>query len=116
MTRENFKILASGGILLDGATGTELIKQGMPAGVSPELWVYEHPEAIEAVHEAYFNSGSDIVYAPTFGGNRRKMAEFRCFCPFALCKALALRHRKQTKIPRNLLALRSQISKRADFC
>ena len=76
MTRENFKRLAAGGILLDGATGTELIKLGMPAGVSPELWVYEHPEAIESVHSAYFNSGSDIVYAPTFGGNRCKMAEF----------------------------------------
>ncbi|MBE6391475.1 MAG: 5-methyltetrahydrofolate--homocysteine methyltransferase [Lentisphaerae bacterium] len=76
MTRENFKLLASKGLLLDGATGTELIKLGMPSGVSPELWVYEHPEAINSVHDAYFNSGSDIVYAPTFGGNRCKMAEF----------------------------------------
>ena len=64
MTRENFKLLASKGLLLDGATGTELIKLGMPSGVSPELWVYEHPEAINAVHDAYFNSGSDIVCLP----------------------------------------------------
>ncbi|MBO5762291.1 MAG: homocysteine S-methyltransferase family protein, partial [Lentisphaeria bacterium] len=76
MTREEFKLLAQKGIILDGATGTELVKQGMPAGVSPELWVYEHPESIIAVHEKYFDSGSDIVYAPTFGGNRCKMAEF----------------------------------------
>ncbi|MBO5823074.1 MAG: homocysteine S-methyltransferase family protein, partial [Lentisphaeria bacterium] len=76
MTRAEFKSLAQRGILLDGATGTELIKRGMPAGVAPELWVYEHPEAIFEVHNAYRSSGSDIVYAPTFGGNRCKMAEF----------------------------------------
>lgn len=76
MTRVEFRELARRGILLDGATGTELIKRGMPAGVSPELWVYEHPQAIFEVHNAYLHSGSDIVYAPTFGGNRCKMAEF----------------------------------------
>ena len=63
-------------ILLDGATGTELVKLGMPAGVSPELWVLEHPEAIRRVHHAYREAGSFIVYAPTFGGNPVKLAEF----------------------------------------
>ena len=76
MNRNDFKQLASRGILLDGATGTELIKRGMTAGVSPELWIYENPQAIFEVHNAYRKSGSDIVYAPTFGGNRCKMAEF----------------------------------------
>ncbi len=76
MTRAEFKELARRGILLDGATGTELIKRGMPSGVAPELWVYEHPQAIFEVHNAYLHGGSDIVYAPTFGGNRCKMAEF----------------------------------------
>lgn len=76
MTKAEFKTLAANGIILDGATGTELIKRGMPAGVSPELWVYEHPEAIFEVHNAYRSAGSDIVYAPTFGGNRCKLAEF----------------------------------------
>ena len=76
MTRSEFKELARRGILLDGATGTELIKRGMPSGVAPELWVYEHPQAIFEVHNAYLHGGSNIVYAPTFGGNRCKMAEF----------------------------------------
>lgn len=62
--------------ILDGATGTELAKQGMPAGVCPELWVLEHPEAINAVQSAYKKSGSNIVYSPTFGGNRIKLAEY----------------------------------------
>ena len=77
MTREEFRKLCTGNFtVLDGATGTELIKRGMPAGVCPELWVYEHPESICDIHNAYIAAGSNIVYAPTFGGNRIKMAEF----------------------------------------
>lgn len=77
MTRSEFRHLAARKILLlDGATGTELVKRGLPAGVCPELWVAAHPEAICDIHRAYINAGSDIVYAPTFGGNRCKLAEF----------------------------------------
>lgn len=77
ISREQFRKLCDEKILiLDGATGTELIKQGMPAGVSPELWVSEHPEAITAVQQAYADAGSNIVYTPTFGGNEIKLAEF----------------------------------------
>lgn len=77
MNRDEFKRLAAERILiLDGATGTELVKRGMPAGVCPELWVYEHPESIRDIHRRYISAGSNIVYAPTFGGNRCKLAEF----------------------------------------
>ena len=77
MTRSEFAALCRSRLLrLDGATGTELAKQGMPAGVCPELWVSENPQAIIAVQTAYAAAGSDIVYAPTFGGNPRKLAEF----------------------------------------
>ncbi len=63
-------------VILDGATGTELIKRGMGQGVSPELWCIEHPEAVNSVQNAYVAAGSHIVYAPTFGANRVKLAEF----------------------------------------
>lgn len=63
-------------LILDGATGTELIKRGMPAGVCPEAWVAEHPEAICDIHNAYIAAGSNIVYAPTFGANSCKLAQF----------------------------------------
>ena len=33
-------------ILLDGATGSELYKRGMPAGAYTEQWVLGHPEAL----------------------------------------------------------------------
>ena len=76
MKKNEFARLAEKGLVLDGATGTELIKLGMPSGVAPELWVYEHPEAIISVHNAYVAAGSNIVYAPTFGGNSCKLEEF----------------------------------------
>ena len=77
MDRQEFRRLAEQKILLlDGATGTELAKRGMPTGVAPEAWVAEHPDAIAAIHREYFASGSDIVYAPTFGANPLKLAEF----------------------------------------
>jgi len=37
-------------IILDGATGTELQKTGMPSGVCPELWCLENPKIIKDVH------------------------------------------------------------------
>ncbi len=77
MNRDGFReFVKSKIIILDGATGTELVKRGMPAGVCPELWCLEHPEAFCDVHNRYISSGSNIVYAPTFGGNRCKLAEF----------------------------------------
>ena len=77
ISRSQFRKLCDEKVLiLDGATGTELIKQGMPSGVSPELWVAENPAAITAVQQAYADAGSNIVYTPTFGGNEIKLAEF----------------------------------------
>ena len=77
MTRQEFRRLAGQKLLqLDGATGTELAKRGMPAGVCPELWVLEHPDALIDVQRAYAAAGSDLVYAPTFGANALKLAEF----------------------------------------
>ena len=77
MNRTKFRDLClTRPLILDGATGTELIKQGLPNGVSPEFWVYENPQSIINVQKAYKEAGSDIVYVPTFGGNRAKLAEF----------------------------------------
>ncbi|MBN2711095.1 MAG: homocysteine S-methyltransferase family protein [Planctomycetes bacterium] len=77
MTKQEFrKLIESRVVILDGATGTELAKQGMPQGVCPEQWVLQNPQAIENVQRAYREAGSDIVYACTFGGNRCKLEEF----------------------------------------
>lgn len=56
--------------LMDGATGSNLMKAGMPRGVCTEQWVLEHPDAILALQSAYKAAGSNMVYAPTFCANR----------------------------------------------
>jgi 5-methyltetrahydrofolate--homocysteine methyltransferase len=54
---------------LDGATGTNLMKAGMPKGVCVEKWVLENPQVITDLQRKYVESGSDIIYSPTFGAN-----------------------------------------------
>lgn len=63
-------------MLLDGATGTQFMKAGMPAGVCVEQWACEHPEAIRSVACAYAGAGSDAVYAPTFLANAGNLAMY----------------------------------------
>jgi len=63
-------------LVLDGATGTELQKRGMPAGVSPEKWVLDNPRALIDLQKKYFRSGSNVVLSFTFGGNRVKLQEY----------------------------------------
>ncbi|MCD7866239.1 MAG: homocysteine S-methyltransferase family protein [Clostridiales bacterium] len=63
-------------VCLDGATGSNLQKRGMPTGVCPELWITEHADILIALQRKYAEAGSDIIYAPTFSGNRIKMREY----------------------------------------
>lgn len=75
MTKQEFKELAERKIiLLDGATGSNLRRAGMPAGVCTEQWALEHPEIITKLQRAYVEAGSDIIYAPTFSANRLSLA------------------------------------------
>ena len=77
MTKTDFKeLIKKGPIILDGATGTNLMAEGMPIGVCPELWILEHPEVMKKLQQDYVAAGSQIVYAPTFTGNRIKLAEY----------------------------------------
>lgn len=63
-------------IFLDGATGTNLQRAGMPAGVCPELWILEHPDILLNLQKEYVRAGTQILYAPTFSGNAIKLAEY----------------------------------------
>lgn len=77
MKKETFFELTKGKVLyLDGATGSNLVKRGMPAGVCPEQWILEHPEVMLALQKEYVQACTDILYAPTFTANRIKLAEF----------------------------------------
>ncbi|WP_034452070.1 homocysteine S-methyltransferase family protein [Butyrivibrio sp. AE2032] len=63
-------------IFLDGATGTNLMKAGMPAGVCPEDWILNHKEVMLDLQRSYAKAGANIVYAPTFTGNRIKLEDY----------------------------------------
>ena len=58
--------LAAGPLIPAGATGSHLIKAGMPRGCCTEEWVLNNPEALRTLQRAYREAGSDILYAPTF--------------------------------------------------
>lgn len=67
LTKDEFTHkLSQGPLLLDGATGSNLQKLGMPKGCCTEQWVLEHPDALTALQQAYAAAGSHIIYAPTF--------------------------------------------------
>ena len=77
MTKQEFRdFLKDRIVFLDGATGSNLFKAGMPAGVCPEKWILEHKEVLFDLQKRYAEAGSNIVYAPTFTGNSIKLADY----------------------------------------
>ena len=67
LSRAEFQNLIQNGIhFLDGATGSNLQKAGMPRGCCTETWVLEHPQALINLQREYAAAGSQILYAPTF--------------------------------------------------
>ncbi|MBD5486450.1 MAG: dihydropteroate synthase [Lachnospiraceae bacterium] len=77
MNKQEFRaFMKENPIILDGATGSNLQKQGMPAGVCPEQWILQHREIMIALQREFVDAGSNIVYAPTFTANRIKLKEY----------------------------------------
>ena len=67
ITKDQFHKMIAGGLrFLDGATGSNLQKAGMPRGCCTEQWVLDHPEALTDLQRSYAQAGSQILYAPTF--------------------------------------------------
>ena len=67
LTKEEFaKVLQEGPLILDGATGSNLQKAGMPRGCCTEEWILANPEPLVSLQRAYAKAGSRVVYAPTF--------------------------------------------------
>ena len=76
MTKQEFQNLVSRGpLILDGATGSNLMKAGMPKGVCTEQWILEHPAALTKLQQEYVDAGSQIIFAPTFAANRISLKE-----------------------------------------
>jgi 5-methyltetrahydrofolate--homocysteine methyltransferase len=69
-------------LMADGATGTNLFDAGLAAGEAPELWNFDNPRAIEALHRSFVEAGSDVILTNSFGGTRARLklhdAQNRC--------------------------------------
>jgi len=65
----------NGVMLLDGATGTQLMAIGLQ-NECPELWNTEKPDKIQALADSYFKAGSDAVLTNTFGGVPIKLRKY----------------------------------------
>lgn len=61
-------------LILDGAMGTVLQQRGLPPGGVPELLNLTDPELLQGVYRSYVESGSQVVYANTFGANGLKLS------------------------------------------
>ena len=59
-------------IILDGATGTELERRGVP--MDDAAWcaaaLVTHPETVREVHEDYVRAGADVIITNTFPTSR----------------------------------------------
>ena len=68
------KRMAEGKILVaDGATGTNLQKVGLGAGMHAEDWVLDCPDKILDLEKAFIAAGSDIILTCTFGATRHRL-------------------------------------------
>jgi homocysteine S-methyltransferase len=64
-------------ILLDGATGTEIEKRGVPQLAN--AWngggALSHPEVLRTVHEDYIREGAEIIISNTFATHRHALRD-----------------------------------------
>eukprot|EP00746_Dinoflagellata_sp_MGD_P146151 gnl/MRDRNA2_/MRDRNA2_78668_c0_seq1.p1 gnl/MRDRNA2_/MRDRNA2_78668_c0~~gnl/MRDRNA2_/MRDRNA2_78668_c0_seq1.p1 ORF type:complete len:343 (-),score=59.40 gnl/MRDRNA2_/MRDRNA2_78668_c0_seq1:214-1242(-) len=62
-------------VLLDGATGTEVEKRGVP--MLPNAWnagaQLTHPDILLSVHEDYLRAGAEIIISNTFGTHKHAL-------------------------------------------
>jgi S-methylmethionine-dependent homocysteine/selenocysteine methylase len=63
-------------LLLDGGTGRELLKRGVP--ILTEIWsataLYLAPDIVRQVHADFIDAGADIITTNTYGIARERMA------------------------------------------
>ena len=66
LTKNELSAYFKKNVLLDGATGSNLQKVGMPRGCCTEEWILANPDKLVALQRQYVAAGSNILYAPTF--------------------------------------------------
>ncbi|MBQ9729942.1 MAG: homocysteine S-methyltransferase family protein, partial [Clostridia bacterium] len=94
--------LQNNAVYLDGGMGTLLQSRGLRAGEQPERWNLSHPQEIIAVHQAYFDAGSNVVCTNTFGANPLKFSaeELRAVICAAVENAKTARAQSKNQAPK----------------
>lgn len=64
-------------LVADGATGTNLQRMGLKAGIPPEDLVIDQPGVLLELSRSFVEAGSDILLTCTFGGTRLRMKDSR---------------------------------------
>ncbi len=67
------ELLNTQGIILDGAMGTMLQKEGLPLGVIPESFNITNPDVLKKIHKQYIDAGANVISANTFGASPIKL-------------------------------------------
>ncbi len=62
-------------LYLDGGTGTLLQANGLKSGELPERGNITHSDVVTKIHRDYYNAGSNVVSANTFGANCLKFSD-----------------------------------------
>ena len=97
-------------ILIDGATGTEIERRGVPQ--LENAWngggALSHPEVLRSVHEDYIREGAEIVIANTFATHRHALRDAGVEDRFEALNRrgveLAVEARERTQTPDVLVA------------
>lgn len=92
--------LANGDIIiLDGGTGTELEKRGVP--MNDEAWsasgLIQHGDTLREVHEDYIHAGADVIISNTFATSRHLLAEAGLDDQFAFLNSEAVKIAQQAR-------------------
>ena len=70
-------IRAGGTVLIDGATGTEVERRGVPQ--LENAWngggALSHPDVLRSVHEDYIREGAEIVISNSFATHRHALRD-----------------------------------------
>ena len=63
-------------LVFDGAMGTLLQSQGLPAGHCPDAWCLGKPDVVGWAHRQYIEAGAQIIETNTFGATPIRLAHY----------------------------------------
>ncbi|NLZ70560.1 MAG: dihydropteroate synthase, partial [Clostridiaceae bacterium] len=96
------EFLKTNNVCLDGGFGTYLQALGLKPGEKPETWNISRPDIVIDIHRQYFDAGSNVICANTFGANLLKfdIEELEAVIKAAMENARAARAMSTSREPK----------------